>query len=127
MKAERSLSSWRASAVDWIHNAVEQMPDTPSTSWHVAQPTLDARRAALEVLREESVPDDLVPIAMNVTHDRGVLIEWQNGDKELDLEILADGELEASKWRGTDLVEELPLQKSYWRLRPLFEWLASSK
>jgi hypothetical protein len=127
MKAERSLSSWRANAVDWIHNAVEQIPDTPRTNWHIGQPTLDARRSALEVLREESVPDDLIPVAMNVTHDHGVQIEWQIGEKELDLAILADGTLEASKWMGADLKEKVTLNKSFWRLRGLFEWLASSK
>ena len=127
MKAERSLSSWRANAVDWIDNAVEQLPDTPKTNWHVGQPTLDARRSALELLREESVPDDLIPVAMNVTHGGGVQIDWKNGEKGLDLEILADGTLEASKWIGTDLIEELPLNRSYRGLRGLFEWLASSQ
>ena len=127
MKAERSLSSWRANAVDWIDNALEQLPDTPKTNWHVGQPTLDARRSALELLREESVPDDLIPVAMNVTHGGGVQIDWKNGEKGLDLEILADGTLEASKWIGTDLIEELPLNRSYRGLRGLFEWLASSQ
>jgi hypothetical protein len=126
MKAERSLSSWRASAIDWIHNALEQIPETPESNWHVGQPTYDARIAALQLLREE-IPDDLIPIAINVTRDRGIQLEWQNGDKELDLEILPDGTIEASRWKGDDLEEELALQKSYWRLRPLFEWLAVSK
>lgn len=62
---------------------------------------------------------------MNVTHDCGVQIEWQNGEKELDLKILADGTLETSSWTSGELVETLSLHQSYWRLRPLFEWLAS--
>ena len=118
------MEKWREDAISWIHHHVSEMPETPQTKWHVTKPSLVAQTGALHVIRY--LPLNFVPLSdFSVTLERGIALEWRNGEKELTVTIMEDGSVEALKCVSDDVVEEKVYPTADWRLGAWFDWVAS--
>jgi len=118
--------SWRNSAISWIRRGAANLPDVPPTNWHVRKPTQIARSHAMHIVYH--VPPSFSPAHLNVTLDQGIAIEWKNGRKELEIEILADGYIEIQKLLDGSAVETpLKIEEPDWaNLGSAFAWIESS-
>ena len=118
------MEKWREDAINWIHQHVSDLPETPQSKWHVGKPSLMAQTNALHVIRD--LPPDFRPLShFAVTLEGGLALEWRNGEKELTITILADGSVEALKCVSDEVVEEQVYPTPNWKLGSWFDWLAS--
>ncbi|MBV8772435.1 MAG: hypothetical protein JO166_08920 [Deltaproteobacteria bacterium] len=121
---EPARHAWRDDATDWIEEHAAKLPQTPDTRWNVERPSPQALESALFVIRR--TPDRFVPVALTVTLNRGIEVDWRHGSKELEIEILSDGSLEILRFKDgeTCLESKLPKPDASF-LHEAFEWLAS--
>jgi hypothetical protein len=112
---------WRDDAINWIHRHASELPEDPPTRWHVAKPSLLARTHALHIIRY--IPTGFIPVELGVTLDRGIELDWHNGRKQLEIEILPDGSVEVLRCIEGETVGEFRLPKPDWRLGEAFVWL----
>jgi hypothetical protein len=118
------LEEWRDNAINWIHHHTDDLPDRPPSPYHVAKPTTQARQNAALIIRELQ-PDFFAPCEMTVTHERGIELGWRNGNKELTVQIMADGSLEILHCIDDSIIDEHTFSGLDWRLGRSFDWLAS--
>jgi hypothetical protein len=112
----------REDAISWVQNQAANLPAKPQTHWHVPRPSTQAQENALFIIRQ--VPSDLVPIELAVTLDHGIELDWQNGHKGLEIEVLSDGSLEVLRCLNGEPVSESKLPEPDWsRLGEAFVWL----
>ena len=119
-------NSWRDDAISWIRRGAANLPDSPATNWHVRKPTYSARSHAMHIVRH--VPPYFSPVELGATLDQGIAIEWRNGHKELEIEVLADGSIEIEMLVDGSPVS--PLQKiaepDWAHLGNAFAWIESA-
>jgi hypothetical protein len=72
-----------------------------------------------------TTPAELAPARISVTDERGVLIEWCNRSRELNVEVLPNAMLDVSTWESGELIEQAALKtEALWRLSRCFAWLS---
>ena len=117
------MEPWRENAINWIHEHASSLPEPP-TKYHAPRPSTIAQQHALEIIR--SLPDGFFALSeLAVTHERGIELEWRNGEKELTIDIIEDGSLEILHCTADEISEERTLPRPDWRLGRSFDWLAS--
>ncbi len=112
---------WREDAINWIHRHASDLPDPPPTAWHVARPSLIARQYALHIIRY--MPANFVPVELGITLDRGIELDWRNGQKELEIEVRSDGSIEILRCVAGKTIEESTMSEPNWRLGEAVVWL----
>jgi hypothetical protein len=112
---------WREDAINWIHRHASELPDSPPTRWHVARPSLIARQYALQIIRH--MPANFVPVELGITLDRGIELDWRNGQKELEIEVRSDGSIEILRCIAGKTIEESKMSEPNWRLGEAVVWL----
>ncbi len=112
---------WREDAINWIHRHASDLPDEPATRWHTPKPSLLARTHALHIIRY--IPVDFIPVELGLTLDRGIELDWRNGRKELEIEVLSDGSIEILRCEGGETIAESKMREPDWRLGEAFVWL----
>jgi hypothetical protein len=119
-----ALEEWRENAINWIHDHASALPDPAPSGYHAGRPTPEAQQHALEIIR--SLPDGFFALSeLAVTLERGIELEWRNGDKELTIDILDNGSLEILHSTADTITEQRTLPRPDWRLGSSFDWLAS--
>ena|SRR6266436_7533866 len=122
MEPARNGQVSRDSAIDWIKEHAANLLETPETRWHVARPMTEALNSALLVIT--SAPVNVVPVELAVTLDRGIELDWRNGPKELEIEVLSDGSLEILQSVDGNALNESKLPKpDLSLLGEAFAWL----
>ena len=114
---------WRDNALSWISDNSTQLPWAVPTDWRPAEATEEARFFVINVLLTASA--ELPPTRISVTDDRGVLIEWRIGSRELNVEVLPNAMLGVSTWESAELIEHADVTtEAVWRLSRYFAWLS---
>jgi hypothetical protein len=122
MEAARNKQIWRDNAIGWIKEHAVTLPETPKTRWHVARPKSEALDSALFIIG--NAPLSSVPVELAVTLDRGIELDWRNGPKELEIEVLSDGSLEILQSVNGNAINERKLPKpDLSLLAEAFVWL----
>lgn len=122
MEPARNSQIWRDGAINWIRDQAVNLPVKRETPWHIARPSIKAQENALQVI--QNVPIHFVPVDLVVTLDQGIELDWRNGQKELEIEILSDGSFEVLQCEHGSTVNERKLPEFDWpRLDEAFAWL----
>lgn len=122
MEPARNGQAWRDNAIGWIKQHAAKLSVTAETRWHVARPMPKALNSALLVII--SAPLSFAPVELAVTLDRGVELDWRNGPKELEIEVLSDGSLEILQSVDGNAINERKLpQPDLSLLDEAFGWL----
>jgi hypothetical protein len=124
MEPARDRRLWREDAIGWLQNQAAALPEEPKSRWHVTRPSAEAQQNAELILRK--TPPHLIPTELTVTLDQGIELDWRNGQKGLEIEILSDGSLEVLRCLDGEPVKESKLPGPEWsKLDEAFGWLGN--
>lgn len=115
-------AKWREIALDALKDLQEKLSPKAPDRWSPARPSrsaYDQAKLVLNKMPDEPLPEPLV----QATVDGGVQFEWEQDNRELDIEVSSAGELGYLKVISRAAVEEGPLNLD--SLRSLAAWLRS--